>query len=523
MSESRPSKRTGLVFPRLGGDSDERLARRAAEGDDRAFAAIFRRYNRDLYRYCLAIAGNPADAQDAVQNAMVKAMRSLPGEQREIKLKPWLYRVAHNEAVELLRQRRGGESLDPEAPAGDEGLAETVERRRRLRHLFADLGELPERQRGALVMRELAGLDFDQIGAALGTSAATARQTVYEARLGLREMEAGREMGCDAVTRAISDADGRTLRRRDVRAHLRFCSDCRAFGAGIEDRRHDLAALSPLPAAAAAALLKGALSSAAAGGGAAGAAGSGGAGGLAAGAVGGTGLAVKSAATLAVVAVIGAGAADRVGLVRIGDSGDGAPTRQAPPASPRRNPPLAADLSVPARGTAGRYPSAKATVHLRPGRVVEVKGGTVAVRRPPRPASAEGTANAPESSSGGAGAAPAHSAGQGSVNANSITPATSPAASHGKSGVAHAKGHGNGGGGNTGEAHGKSGQAKGHSGAPPESAGHHPSSESKPAGPPHETPASEQGRGKPQATARETTTPSSGGGAAEGAGGEGRP
>ena len=329
--------------------NDERLVRRAVAGDERAFAAIFRRYNQDLYRYCLAIVGNPADAQDALQNTMVKALRSLPGERREINLKPWLYRVAHNESIDLLRLRRG-EELDPETVAPGASLAETATVRQRLRGLIADLGRLPERQRGALVMRELSDLGFEQIGEALGTSAATARQIVYEARLGLRQMEAGREMRCETVTRAISDGDGRTLRRRDVRAHLRACSECRAFRAGIEQRHGDLAALSPLPAVAAAALLKGALGTAggagsvtgaaSAGGGAAaigGATGTGGGavGGAAAsgGALGAVGVAAKTAATVAAVAAIGVGAADRTGVIHVtGSSGERA-TRTTPAAA----------------------------------------------------------------------------------------------------------------------------------------------------------------------------------------------
>jgi len=59
--------------------SDERLARRAVKGDEDAFAAIFDRYHQRLYRYCLAIAGDSQDAQDALQNTMVKVLRALPG------------------------------------------------------------------------------------------------------------------------------------------------------------------------------------------------------------------------------------------------------------------------------------------------------------------------------------------------------------------------------------------------------------------------------------------------------------
>ncbi|MGH2987666.1 MAG: RNA polymerase sigma factor, partial [Solirubrobacterales bacterium] len=84
----------GPAIPRLLGD--ERLARLAAAGDERAFAAIYRRYGHDLLRYCQAILGNAEDAADAVQNTMVSALRALPGEARDVALKPWLYRVAHN-------------------------------------------------------------------------------------------------------------------------------------------------------------------------------------------------------------------------------------------------------------------------------------------------------------------------------------------------------------------------------------------------------------------------------------------
>jgi RNA polymerase sigma factor (sigma-70 family) len=242
---------------------DDGLAARASKGDQRAVASIFKRYNQELFRYCAAIVGNPEDARDALQNTMVKLLAALPGERREIQLKPWLYRVAHNESVEILRRRRPLEEIEPEALAGDPGPEASAESRERLRHLISDLGELPERQRGALVMRELGGLGFEEIGAAFETSGAVARQTVYEARLGLREMERGRAMGCDEVRRKLSDGDRRVFRRRDVRAHLRHCAECREFERAIGERRDELAAIAPLPALAAAGLLKGVLGGAA--------------------------------------------------------------------------------------------------------------------------------------------------------------------------------------------------------------------------------------------------------------------
>ncbi len=71
-------------------------------------------------------------------------------------------------------------------------LVDDLSSRERLRQLLSDLDELPERQRGALVMRELAGLDFAGIATALGTSPAVARQTLYKARLSLHQMDEGR-------------------------------------------------------------------------------------------------------------------------------------------------------------------------------------------------------------------------------------------------------------------------------------------------------------------------------------------
>ncbi|MGH2940049.1 MAG: RNA polymerase sigma factor, partial [Solirubrobacterales bacterium] len=243
--------------------NDRRLVRRAARGDGDAFAAIFRRYQQDLYRYCVAILGDEQDAQDALQNTMVKALRAIPGERRQIELKPWLYRVAHNESIELRRRALPSEPLAEEVPAPIASLEETAADRRRLRDLLADIGELPERHRGALVMRELGGLDFDEIAAALDTSPGAARQVLYEARRSLQQMSDGREMECAAVTAKLSGQDGRVARRRDIRAHLRDCPECRQFAASIRRRTETLAGIAPLPAIAAAAIAKGALSGAA--------------------------------------------------------------------------------------------------------------------------------------------------------------------------------------------------------------------------------------------------------------------
>ena len=291
--------------------SDDRLMRLAADGDRPAFAAIYRRYHQELYRYCLAILRSPEDATDALQSTMTNALRSLPGERRQMPLKPWLFRVAHNEAVTILRQRRPSipleDAREPEGPSANQ----QAEERLRLRELVADLGSLPERQRGALVMRELSGLSYSEIGSAFGTSSAAAKQTVYEARSALHEVAGGREMDCEAVRQALSANDGRVLRARKLRAHLRHCAGCRDFRSGIGQRRSDLAALAPpLPALAAAGLQQSLV------GGSGGSVGGGVLGLLAAG--GGKTLAtsgaLKAGAALLATAAIGVGTAEVTGV-----------------------------------------------------------------------------------------------------------------------------------------------------------------------------------------------------------------
>lgn len=311
--------------------ADAQLVRRAARRDERAFAAIFRRYHQEIYRFCLVLLANQEDARDALQNTMVKALQALPGEKRSIQLRPWLYQVAHNESVEIMRGRGRTAPIDPELVDPAAEIAEMAAERERLRQLLRDLADLPERQRTALVLRELSGLEFAQIGEFFGSSEAVARQAVYEARLSLRSLEAGRAMSCEEVMHRLSNADGRVSRRRDLRAHLRDCPDCRAFRDAIESRRRDFAVIAPLPALVSAGILHAALGSApSAAGGTAGAAG-----GVTAAAGAGkalsAGLVAKSVATVAVATAIGVSAADRGGLIHTGlpgESGAGIPAGQ---------------------------------------------------------------------------------------------------------------------------------------------------------------------------------------------------
>ena len=330
-SAQQPARRLGLTPLRL--LPDRTLAGMAARGDTRAFEAIFERYHQELYRYCRAVLRDPHEAHDALQNAMVAALRSLPGEERKIALRPWLYRVAHNEAISIAR-RRSAPAPQPAAPEAAPTAEADAAERERLRELVSDLGALPDRQRGAIVMRELSGLSYREIAGALGVGEGAARQTVYEAREAMRQAARGREMECRAVRRAISERDGRILRGRTLRAHLRACEGCQDYRLAISQRRHDLQALAaPLSPLAASALLAGVFGKGA------GAVGAG-----ALGAAGGATVGVSKGAALVAATVLGAGAVGITGAVDLpggGASGEGATSGRGNPAAAGERAPAA--------------------------------------------------------------------------------------------------------------------------------------------------------------------------------------
>jgi RNA polymerase sigma factor (sigma-70 family) len=315
------------------------LRSQAARGDDAALAAMYERHHQALYRYCRSIVHDDEDARDALQSTMAKALAALRDEERDFELRPWLFRIAHNEAISRLRQRRDAVDLDAVGTLGTDSLAQTVEDRERLALLRADLRDLPDRQRSALVLRELSGLSHEEIAVVLDSSAGAIKQTIFEARAGLHECEEGRTMLCADVQRALSDGDGRVLRGRRVRAHVRSCRACRTFKTALSQRPADLAALAPaLPASAGAALLAHLLPGAKAG-----LASSAGA---AAGA--GGGMAATVATKVAIVAVATVTVAGTASVVR---DEVAAPARDARPAvaapsSPRARP-ISASASAP--------------------------------------------------------------------------------------------------------------------------------------------------------------------------------
>src|ERR671933_1076689 len=179
-----PARLAGSAVLRT--QADERLVDLVRDGNDRAFEAIVHRYRRPLLRYCARFL-SPARAEDAVQQSFVNALAALRSNDAEINLRPWLYRIAHNAALNVLRQAGGDHEHLSEEIDGVETPPQAFERGQRLRDVVAAVQDLPGRQRDALVLQALEGRSYDEIAFELGVSGGAVRQLLNRARATLRE------------------------------------------------------------------------------------------------------------------------------------------------------------------------------------------------------------------------------------------------------------------------------------------------------------------------------------------------
>ena len=228
---------------------DERLVEQVRLGDELAFEVVFERYGAGILGFSRHMLGSVEEAEDAVQHTFAAAYRDLQrGGDRAIALKAWLYTIARNRCLSMLRARR--EQAEELYDIPTEGLSEQVQRRAELRELLADVRELPEDQRAALLLAEAAGLSHAEVGQVLGCEAAAVKGIVFRARSGLIERRAARETPCDEIREQLATLRGGALRRNELRHHLRHCPGCSAFREHVRHQRKLLAAALPvMPAA----------------------------------------------------------------------------------------------------------------------------------------------------------------------------------------------------------------------------------------------------------------------------------
>ena len=280
---------------------DERLVEQIRRGNEMAFEVAFERYAASILGFCRHMLGSTEEAEDAVQHTFAAAYRDLArDDERSLALKPWLYTIARNRCLSMLRARREQPVETPELPTA--GLAEEVHQRAELRELLADLRELPEDQRAALLLAELGDLSHPEVAGVLGCEVRRVKALVFRARSGLISRREARDTPCEEIREQLANLSGGSLRRSELRHHLSACPGCREYREEVKRQRQLLAlALPVLPGLA---LKKSVLAAVGFGGGAAG-------GGGAAVGVGGLGAVFGSlgSATAAKVAVVGALAA----------------------------------------------------------------------------------------------------------------------------------------------------------------------------------------------------------------------
>ena len=141
--------------------SDERLVELLRGGSEAAFEALYARHHRGVLSFCRHMLGSAEEAEDAVQHTFLAAYRDIDASTKEIHLRPWLYAIARNRCLTVLRARREQAGAEPPEPS-TEHLSAEVERRHELQALLGDLAGLPDDQRAALVLAEFHGLRLNE-------------------------------------------------------------------------------------------------------------------------------------------------------------------------------------------------------------------------------------------------------------------------------------------------------------------------------------------------------------------------
>jgi RNA polymerase sigma factor (sigma-70 family) len=231
--------------------SDERLVEHVRAGDAAAFELLYDRHSSGIVGFCRHMLGSLADAEDAAQQTFIAAHADiLRHGKRDLHVKAWLYTIARNRCVSMLRARRE-RPADEELEVASERFSDEVEHREELRFLLTDVARLPDDQREALVLAEVGDLSHGDISQVLGCEVSKVKSLVFQARTALIDRRTARETPCEEIREQLATLRGGALRRSHLRHHLEACPGCTQYREDVRRQRAMLAvALPVIPTAA---------------------------------------------------------------------------------------------------------------------------------------------------------------------------------------------------------------------------------------------------------------------------------
>jgi len=228
---------------------DERLIALTRRGQHAAFEVLCARYQTRLLSFCRHMLGSREDAEDVLQEVFAAAFNAVLADDRDINVRPWLYRIARNRSLNHLRRASaiGVDSMDVHYAEQGLSTGDKVMRRENFRELIADVHELPETQRTALLLREIDALSYEQIAHAMETTVPSVKSLLVRARISLAEAAEARKLSCDEVRLELGEvAEGITKLSTPARRHVRGCERCSSFRKQLKDNNHALALIMPV-------------------------------------------------------------------------------------------------------------------------------------------------------------------------------------------------------------------------------------------------------------------------------------
>jgi RNA polymerase sigma factor (sigma-70 family) len=247
---------TTAVLPGLAGRSpllrlkgDEQLIELTRKGQHGAFEALVQRYQSRLLAFCRHMLNSTEDAEDVLQEVFAAAFNAMIADDRPINARPWLYRIARNRCLNHLRRptSAGQDSMDVFERDGGATTADTVHKREEFRQIVADVQDLPETQRTALLLREIDALSYDDIAVTMDTTVPSVKSLLVRARVSLAEAAEARLLTCEEVRLELGHvAEGIAKSSAPVRRHLKGCERCRVFKGELRRANKALAAVYPL-------------------------------------------------------------------------------------------------------------------------------------------------------------------------------------------------------------------------------------------------------------------------------------